>query len=104
MLKFPDTKKTELTASFGTTDTVVSVANTFAFQSFEGISTARGYALLNNEIIQYTNVTAGVSPAGTLTISNRSIDGTIKIAHNVGDSIQAYEVNGVSLTRINKTL
>ncbi len=99
----PDTKRTELTATFGTTDTVVSVANTFAFQTFEGIHTARGYALVNNEIIQYTNVTAGVSPAGTLTISNRSIDGTIKIAHNVSDSIQAYEVNGVSLTRINRS-
>ena len=98
----PDTKRTELTATFGTTDTVVSVANTFAFQTFEGIHTARGYALINNEIIQYTNVTAGVSPAGTLTISNRSIDGTIKIAHNSGDSIQAYQVNGVSLTRINR--
>ena len=99
----PDTKKTELTATFGTTDTVVSVANTFAFQTFEGNHTVQGYALINNEIVQYTNVAAGVSPAGTLTISNRSIDGTIKIAHNVGDSIQAYEVNGVSLTRINRT-
>ena len=37
----PDTKKTELTASFGTTDTVVSVANTFAFQTFEGIHTVQ---------------------------------------------------------------
>ena len=99
----PDTKRTQLTATFGLTDTNVSVADTTVFTTFEGITTSRGYALVNNEIIRFTDVNETSAPAGTLTISNRNLDGTIKIEHGIDSSIQPYEVNGVSLTRINRT-
>ena len=99
----PDTKKTQLTATFGLTDTNVSVADTTVFTTFEGITTSRGYALVNNEIIRFTNVNETSAPAGTLTIASRNLDGTIKVEHGIDSSIQPYEVNGVSLTRINRT-
>ena len=99
----PDTPKTTLTGGFDVNDTVVSVADTTAFGTFEGISTSRGYALLNNEVISYSGITAGTVPAGTLTIDGRSLNNTVKVAHLKGDSIQPYEVDGVGLMRINKT-
>jgi len=99
----PDTTKTTLTEEFTETATTVAVANTSIFARFEGISTTRGYALVDNEIIGYSNISAGNAGAGTLTIDSRSLQGSVKSIHNKGVSIQPYEVNGVSLTRINTT-
>ena len=99
----PDTGKTTITGNFGETDTVVSVANTTIFGTFEGISTSRGYALLNNEVISYNGITAGSGNAGSLSIDARGINNSSKSGHSVGEAIQPYEVNGVSLTRINTT-
>ena len=97
----PDTGKTTITGTFGETDTVVSVANTTIFGRFEGISTSRGYALLNNEIISYNGITAGAGNAGSLSIDARAVNSSAKSSHATGEFIQPYEVNGVSLTRIN---
>ena len=99
----PDREKVKLTADFGLNDTVVSVANTTVFATFEGITTSRGYALIENEVVEYTSITAGSAGAGTLTISSRSLNGTISIPHSKDIDIQPYEVNGVSLMRINTT-
>ena len=100
---FPDTKKTEITSILTETSTQVSVADTTVFSTFEGITTSRGYAILGNEIVSYNGITAGSSPAGTLTINGRSLNGSSKISHSIGENIQPYEVNGVSLIRINTT-
>ena len=97
----PDTKKTTLTSALGDLDTTVSIADTTIFEKFEGITTSRGYALLNNEVVSYSAITAGVFPAGSLSINTRALGNSVKTSHSVGDSIQPYEVNGVSLTRIN---
>jgi len=97
----PDTTITQTTSEFGLTSTQVSVANTLPFGSFEGISTSRGYALLGGEIVSYNGINATSSPAGTLTIDARAISGSSKIIHESNSNIQPYEVNGVSLTRIN---
>lgn len=99
----PDREKVQLTANFGLNDTVVSVANTTVFATFEGITTSRGYALIQNEVVSYSNITQVSGNAGTLTISGRGLNGSITIAHNSGEFIQPYEVNGVSLMRINTT-
>lgn len=99
----PDSTKTELSAAFGLTDTTVSIANTSLFGVAEGISTSRGYAIINSEVVSYSNISAGNAGAGTLSIDGRAVNGTVKIAHETGASIQPYEVNGVSLMRINKT-
>jgi len=99
----PDREKVALTADFGLNDTTVSVANTTPFATFEGITTTRGYALIQNEVISYSNITAGSGGAGTLTIDSRNLNNTVKSTHPSSDFIQPYEVNGVSLMRINKT-
>ena len=99
----PDSKRTELSAAFGLADTTVSIANTSIFAVGEGISTSRGYALLNNEVVSYSAITEGAAGAGTLSIDGRALNGTVKVAHESGASIQPYEVNGVSLMRINTT-
>ena len=99
----PDREKVKLTADFGLNDTTVSVANTSVFATFEGISTSRGYALIENEVVSYSSITAGSGGAGTLTISARSLNGTVSIPHTKDVDIQPYEVNGVSLMRINTT-
>ena len=99
----PDTQKVALTADFGENDTVVSVANTTVFSTFEGITTSRGYALIRNEVVSYSNITQVSGNAGTLTIDSRALNGSVKTSHASGDFIQPYEVNGVSLMRLNTT-
>ena len=99
----PDTAATQTTSDLNLNSTQVSVANTVPFGSFEGISTSRGYALLDGEIVSYNGISATSSPAGTLTIDARAIGGSPKVIHQSGSTIQPYEVNGVSLTRINNT-
>jgi len=97
----PNTIPTTLDAAIGLSDTIISVANTSIFGTFEGISTSRGYLKVNNEIIYYNSITAGGSGAGTLGIGTRGVDGSFKRTHNIGDKIYKYELNGVSLTKIN---
>ena len=97
----PDREKVALTANFGENDTVISVANTTIFSKFEGITTSRGYALIRNEVVSYSNITQVSGNAGTLTIDSRALNNSVKTSHASGDFIQPYEVNGVSLMRIN---
>ena len=97
----PNTIPSSLNASLGINDTTISVANTSVFATFEGISTSRGYLKVNNEIISYNGITAGSGGAGTLGITTRGIDGSIIRSHNIGDKVYPYQLNGVSLTRIN---
>tara|TARA_B100000003_G_scaffold207776_1_gene226204 strand:+ start:17691 stop:25220 length:7530 start_codon:yes stop_codon:yes gene_type:complete len=99
----PDTTKTELTAGFNLTETQVSVAKTAMFGTFEGISTSRGYALIENEVVSYSAITPGASGTGTLTIDGRALNDSVKSTHNKGATIRPYEVNGVSLMRINRS-
>ena len=98
----PNTLPTTLNAALGLSDTTISVANTSLFATFEGISTSSGYAKVNNEIIFYNSITAGAGGAGTLGIGTRGIDGSLKRSHDLNDQIFTYELNGISLHRINK--
>jgi hypothetical protein len=83
----------------------IGVGDTSSFATFEGApvsSNNPGYVLIENEIIKYTSVgsgTLGASP-GTLT---RGQDSTIAIDHLIGSQVYKYELNGVSLRRINTT-
>jgi hypothetical protein len=95
----PDTTSTTTISDTAIGDTVIYVTSTTPFTTFEGIgSTSRGYALIENEIVEYSNI-----GSGTLQISTRGFDGTTIIPHPSGSRIRPYEVNGVSLRRINKT-
>ena len=99
---FPNTVGEPLTAAVVSTNLSVSIANTSNFLKFEGADVSGsnpGYALINGEIIKYTsietNALGGIS-------GNRGIDNSIVRNHSVGDLVYKYELNGVSLTRINR--
>jgi hypothetical protein len=94
----PDTVPISLTASLGLSDTTISVASTEPFATFEGISTSRGYVKVNNEIIYYNNI-----GSGTLGIGTRGVDSSLPRTHDLNSLVYKYELNKVSLTRINTT-
>jgi hypothetical protein len=78
----------------------LTVSNSQNFAQFEGLNvsaTNPGYAIINGEIIKYTSASNN-----TLTVTSRGIDGSIVSSHQSGSEIRKYEVNGVSLLRINK--
>ena len=82
----------------------IGAGDTPNFATFEGISaspTNPGYVKINNEIIGYSNVSA----SGVLTIvsGGRGIDSTIVSTHPINSLMYKYELNGISLRRINKT-
>ena len=96
------------TISESITDTAtgpIDVEDGSVFATFEGFAVSTnnpGYAIINSEIVKYTSVVA-TSP-GSITISldnGRGLDNTIASRHNSGDVITKYELNGISLRRIN---
>ena len=97
----PNTIPSTLTASIDSDSTLVSVANTTIFATFEGQSTEEGYLKIGAEILHYNGITAGSSPQGTLSIVERGVDGSPVTTHNINDAVYPYELNGVSLRRIN---
>ena len=67
---------------------------------FENIGvglTNPGYVKIGGEVIKYTGVTGN-----TLTGITRGIDNTPTERHTVNNLVYKYEMNGVSLRRINK--
>ena len=81
----------------------ISINDTSNFTTFEGIAVSAnnpGYIKIENEIIAYTNAVNG-----TLTIANsgRGIDSTLTLKYDANTLVHKYELNGVSLRRINKT-
>jgi len=96
----PNTIPTTITADLGLSDSTISVANTSIFGTFEGISTSKGYVKINNEIIYYDSI-----GSGTLGIGSRGNDLLLSgtRTHTLGDQIYKYELNGISLSRINTT-
>jgi hypothetical protein len=97
---FPDTVPEPITANIVSNSLSISVASTSNFTSFEGKpvnASNPGYVLINNEVISYIDV-----GSQSLTIGQRSRFGSPNISHNVGDLLYKYELNGVSLSRINK--
>ena len=97
----PNTPVNALSANLGVDDTVISLGSTTGLETFEGIAVGAantGYLILNDEIIAYDSV--GVGSVGIL---QRGVDNTLTIGHNLDDQALKYELNGVSLRRINKT-
>ena len=92
----PDTIPTTTTQIFTITSNQVSIANTTAFATFEGITTSIGYALINSEVIEYQS-----DGNGNLVVSQRGVDGSPVLNHPSGSQIRNYEVSGVSLRKIN---
>ena len=90
----PDTVIVPSTSALTAESTTVSLANTAPFARYQGISTDRGEALIEEEIVSY------VLGTGQLTLT-RGVLNTTALPHDEGASIQAYESNGVSLSGIN---
>ena len=93
-----------------TEQSTISIASTVGFSTFEGISVAAsnpGYIKIENEIIAYSSVGDGILNIAT---NGRGIDSTLVVEHSDFGSttgsqmpfVRKYELNGVSLRRINK--
>jgi hypothetical protein len=100
----PDLKPSTLNSSYNSSSTSnVIVSSVGIFTSFENIPVSSlnpGYILIDSEIMRYTGV---VTATNSLTGITRNIDSSISGSYSVGDSVFKYELNGVSLRRINKT-
>ena len=95
----PNVPATTLSSDLAIDQTAtISVASTSNFTTFEGQTVSGsylGYVKIGDEIISYNDV-----GNGTLTIASRSVDGIVQ-PHSTGSLVSKYELNGVSLRRIN---
>ena len=94
-----DIKPTKLSIQLTADSTgSISVDNINDFSTFENIGvgiTNPGYLLIGNEIIEYTSTSGGV-------IGGNIVRGTNPTTHPIGSPVYKYELNGISLRRINK--
>ena len=97
-----EVKPTELTATYESTSTdSIQIASDTNFTEFEGVgvgATNPGYVKIGKEVIAYTGTTGT-----TLTGITRGIDNTNVENHAETNKVYKYEMNGVSLRRINRT-
>jgi hypothetical protein len=78
----------------------LNVTNSASFETFEGLPVSilnPGYAIIQGEILKYTSVSGGA-----INVISRGIDDTDVIYHKIGMQILKYELDGVSLLRINR--
>ena len=96
----PDIKPTKLTAQYDASSTSpITVDSASAFSTFENVgvgTTNIGYALIENEIIEYTSVSGNV-------IGGNIVRGSNPLIYPIGTPVYKYELGGVNLLRINKT-
>tara|TARA_R100000005_G_scaffold96717_1_gene86626 strand:+ start:7462 stop:15024 length:7563 start_codon:yes stop_codon:yes gene_type:complete len=98
----PSGSKITLTSDYGVNATGnINVSAGAGFTSFEQVAvgaTNPGYVKIGQEIISYEGVSGD-----NLTGITRGIDNTKVEIHQKSDKVTKYELNGVSLRRINKT-
>ena len=99
----PDKKPETLKSAYNSTTTSsITVSNVGIFTSFENVpvsTTNPGYVLIDSEVIEYTGI---VTSTNTLTGITRNIDNSISGSYSLNFPVFKYELNGVSLRRINK--
>lgn len=99
-----DITPTRLTSDYLNIDTgeiFVTENSTTSFSTFENLPvspTNLGYISIGDEIISYEGVTSN-----SLTGITRGVDNTNIVSHFSNDYVFKYELNGISLRRINKT-
>jgi hypothetical protein len=95
-----DIKPTKLSIQLAADSTgSISVDDSSVFSTFENVgvgTTNPGYLLIGDEVIEYTSASGGV-------IGGNIVRGTNPTTHPIGSPVYKYELNGVSLRRINKT-
>jgi hypothetical protein len=100
----PDQKPRTLKSSYNSTSTSdITVSNVGIFTSFENVTVSSvnpGYILIDSEVIRYTGI---ITSTNSLTGITRNIDGTTSGSYGLEFPVFKYELNGVSLRRINKT-
>lgn len=97
-----DVKPTTLAANVnkGSTSNIIvqDVSNLSTFENVGVGTTNPGYIIIGNEIIAYEGISGS-----SLTGITRSIDQTLSFSYVSGTPVYKYELDGVSLRRINKT-
>ena len=95
-----DVQPTVLSADYDSSSTgSISVDDATDFAEFENVgvgSTNLGYVKVGSEILSYSGVSNN-----TLTGVTRGVDSTKTLSHSSLDIVNKYELNGVSLRRIN---
>lgn len=98
----PDIKPVKLQENYDktfTSDLIVdSTANFTTFENVGISSTNPGYVLIGREILAYQGILGN-----RLTGITREIDQTNAFSYSAGTQVYKYELNGISLRRINKT-
>ena len=96
-----DNIPTKLTVDYSTNGTeTMNVLDSTNFGTFENVgvgTTNYGYLIIGNEIMSYETTSTG-----SIGITSRAIDGTKSFSYPAGTIVSKYELNGVSLRRINK--
>jgi len=97
-----DVPVTTLAEAYTNTATgAISIGSTTNYTNFENVAvgaTNPGYIKIGKEIISYTGF-----DGATLTGITRGVDNTVTASHAANDLVFKYELNGVSLRRINTT-
>jgi hypothetical protein len=95
-----DVRPTKLSVELAADSTgSISVDDSSVFSTFENVgvgTTNAGYLRIGDEVISYTSASGGV-------IGGTIVRGTNPTSHPIGAPVYKYELNGVSLRRINKT-
>lgn len=95
-----DVRQTRLTSEYAASSNgTIFVDDTTNFGTFENVgvgNTNPGYLKIGDEIIAYEGTTAT-----SFTGITRQIDQTKSFSYSVGTPVQKYELNGISLRRIN---
>lgn len=95
----PDIKPTKLSVVLSSDSTSsISVDNSSGFSTFENVgvgTTNPGYILIGDEIIEYTSTSSGI-------IGGDIVRGENPRTYPIGTPVYKYELNGISLKRINK--
>ena len=96
-----DVNVTKLTADYSNTATGnIAIQDSSDFTIFENVTVSAanpGYILIGQEIIAYTGISGN-----NLTGITRQIDQTLAGYYSMHTTVMKYELNGVSLRRINK--
>ena len=99
-----DITPTSLSAAITRTSTAtITVASNAEYTTFENVgvgATNPGYVKIDSEVIKYT----GTSGSTQLTGITRAIGTSKGASHDVGDLVEKYELDGVSLLRINNKI
>jgi len=107
----PDVIPTTLTVAYSSSATgTISVTDSTKFSTFENVgvgTTNKGYLLIGDEVISYTETPSSTTIGGNVQRAVVSSNlpagaGSTSKSYPIGTPVYKYELAGVSLTRINK--